>query len=539
MHRFVVLAPVLLVLSACNDSDSNPDPSRTEVENSGVAAERVLGSGVLRLVAVPEIAGDLDGDGDTQDIVLHVLDLELGTLGNTGLALDESVHDVISRPQMDCSERLVAALVDERDTGRDVDGDGTANEILSVVFDRSAGNVEHLPFAHVRLELAGDIAAFVADAGTGLALHVFDARDGSLQSPASEPAALFEVRDGLVVFALAERGAFDLNGDGDATDAAVVHVYDADARQLHNTGFAMKWPQPRPQLASGFVGFDASEAQNGGVDLDGDGDADDVVFVAVDVRAGLTRVPGFTDAGFLDQLDRDGERFLLAVSEGSGDRNGDGDTLDTSAVVYDPRTELVIDPGVSSGSRPVQSGPWLGLSVSERGEGIDLDGDGELWSHVPHVLDTRTGALTSLGFRGGWLAGLEGHLLGVRTEGGSDFTTEQELFGWRARDGAVRLTGFDTFLPDGVAGDTALFTVPEDIAGQDLNRDGDALDIVLAYYDGRTSSLRTLGLAVVGDVRLERGGRAAVLVPEADQGADLDGDGQLGSWVLHTVNLGL
>jgi len=522
-----------LVVGACQRASGSERAPL--VANLGLAAEGVYGAGRLRLVTAAESGGDLDGDGDREDLVVHVLDLELGTLLNTRVALAFDARPLpILPPPIACSDTLAVCLVSERRSGRDLDGDGQESEAMTAVYDRRTGALAFLPFAHRSLELAGDLVAFVVEEGELAALQVFDARDGSLTAPTHELARLIEVRDGLVAYSLAELGALDLNQDGDVTDASVLHVYDADARRVVNTGWNAKdgWAQ----LAGGFAGFDVSEAEQGGRDLDGDGEANDTLFVAVDPRSGLTRLPGFPDARFLSE---GGGVFLLAVSEADGDRNGDGDVLDWIAVLYDARADERLGPDVASASRPFQSGPWIGLTVSEYGEGLDLDGDGELFSTVPHVFDARSGTLSSLGFRGVWLAGLDGHLLGLRVVGGSDFVESEELFSWSAATGAVRLMGLDPLPPSGVAGDSALFQRLEDADSGDLNHDRDVADLVLVSYDGRLDAMRNLGLVVSGDVRLEAGGRAAALVFEAAQGRDLDGDGQLLSHVLHTLDLRL
>ena len=53
-----------------------------------------------------------------------------------------------------------------------------------------------------------------------------------------------------------------------------------------------------------------------------------------------------------------------------------------------------------AGSRVLLSGDWLVFDVSERGEGEDLNGDGDTWDNVAHLVD-----LSGLALRGSQLPG--------------------------------------------------------------------------------------------------------------------------------------
>jgi hypothetical protein len=72
----------------------------------------------------------------------------------------------------------------------------------------------------------------------------------------------------------------------------------------------------------------------------------------------------------------------------------------------------------------------------------------------------------------------------------------------------------------------------------DRNGDGDLTDAVLGVYDGRTGTVHNLRLATFADQGgLAPDGRSVVLVPEVQQGKDLNGDGDLLDNVLHEVFL--
>jgi hypothetical protein len=316
----------------------------------------------------------------------------------------------------------------------------------------------------------------------------------------------------------------------------VLHLYDADSSRVVNTAFAILPFTLRIQ--DGFAGFSVAETENGELDLNGDGDAGDVVFVAVEARTGLTRIPGLTDAFPPDSFGPDAMGFLLVLFEGDVDRNGDGDTSDHVALLYEPRSDRIVDSALAvSGSTLVQAGPWIGVPVGEPDQGgLDLDRDGRFDSLVPHVFDTRTARSVNLGFRGHWLAALEQQLLGLRVVIDGDVILESELFAWDPRARRVSRTGVDVLNVLGSSGDRALVSAAE--TTEDLNDDGDRLDLVLAIYEGRTGTVRSLRVATGPFAgTLSPSGMAAVLVSEEAQGVDLNGDGDLLDQVLHQIFL--
>lgn len=549
--RSKIPALALLLSAGCHSSsDSDPAPLPPVAFDLDLAALRVFGTGDLRLVAASEEAqgADLDGDGDRTGVVLHVLDMEILGLTNTGLALPPgSLRDEVPpRPVAACVDALGAFLVSEAETGADLDQDGVPDDVATWIFNGRTGALRPMPFAHSTLQLGGDLAAFVGlDAVGDGRLHVFDARDASLTTLPVEPSALLDVNDGIVAFTRDEAGVSDLNADGDVTDHSVLHLYDADTRRVVNASFAIRPFSLR--IEAGFAGFIASEGENGGLDLDGDGDADDPVFVAVDARTGLTRIPGFElsffGEVFVESSDSDPASFLASASERDLDRNGDGDLLDLVLVRYDPRSDRILDTGLAVGlagplpgaGPSVQSPSWIGASVSEAAQGgADLDGDGRTESAIPHVVDARTGRRVNLGFRGFWLAALEERLLGLRLEDRGGPSLEAELFAWDPRARAVHMTGMDVRNVLGSSGENALVTLAE--GAEDLNGDGDTEDFVLGLYEGATGTVRSLRLATStfeGSLAPVR--RAAVLVSEQAQGRDLNGDGDTLDQVLHVI----
>lgn len=540
MRTSLALVVGLVSLTACHSgSDSEPvAPLRPQVENLGVAVESVLGGGDLRLVIASEASqgADLDGDGDLEDAVVQLLDLGTGRLTNTAMAAvlpyrrgEPLRGDVVPPPAFGCTDSLAVFQADELSSGRDLDGDGTPGEIASWIYDRARDELRPLPFAHAGLELEGEVAALLETLpGGGAALHVYDARDGSLETLAEEPSSLMAVGERIVAFSVSEQGAFDLDGDGDTSDPFVLQLYDVDSGLTRNAMFAARLPV---RVRQGFAAFEVSEAERH-QDLDGDGDTLDHVLVAVEARTGPVRIPGLSEVIIADFLQSDPELFLLEARESGLDRNGDGDAADLIALAYDPVSDRLVDTGLASSLPLMRSGRWLGLSVLERDQGgMDLDGDGSSDGFVLHAFDLQTGRARNLRTFGVFLAALDHGFLGLRPASGSP----SELIAWDARSLSLRALGADARSALGIAGDVALLIVREH---EDRNGDGDANDFVLELCDGR--ALHGLGLAWSGgDCHLGPDGRGVLVVSETAQGVDLNGDGDLLDQVLHTLDLGL
>lgn len=535
--RHALLCTLALLVACHSDSGSGPAPvPEPIVHNLGLAAERIWGTGELRLVAASEAAQgrDLDGDGDQEDLVLHLLMLAGQGLINTGLALPPRFQrDEVPPPQFGCSDTQGVFQVSEAATGLDLDQDGLADEVSTWIFDRRTGALRDLGFAHGALALGGDVAAFHGSEAGEPALVVFDVRDGSLTTHPVAPQLLLGAHAGIVAFTRWEEGAFDLNADGDSADLSVLHLYDADSTRVVNASFDLATPDLR--FAGDFVGFHVSEPDSGAIDLNGDGDAEDRVLVALDLRGRTTRVLDVAGAEFAE-LTPSGPGFLLTLPEDDGDRNGDGDRLDRVMALYDPATDRLIDTGLATGlGLGIRAGRWLGVLVHEGAQGQgDLDGDGLLESAVAHVHDTLTGRSLNLGFDGFWIGAYEDQLLAARARGSA--ALEFELVVWDGSTRTVQRHGVDARNLLGSAGGRALLSLREH--DEDLNGDGDTSDFVLALHERRTGTVRSLGLATsTFQGWLGPGGQAAVLVSETAQGADLNGDGDRLDQVLHRVSV--
>ena len=272
-------------------------------------------------------ATDLNGDGDASDFVLHVFDAKAGTVTNVGL--DSGF--------LRLDKKQVAFRVSEsRQGATDLNGDGDTSDFVLHVLDAKTGTVTNVGRAVGGFQLEKDRVVFrVSEDSQGSTdlngdgdtsdsvLHLFDAKTGTTTNLGFDANAFTTDKD-RIAFIVSEsgQGATDLNADGDASDS-ILHLFDAKTGTTTNIG-----------LDSGFlrldekqVAFRVSESRQGATDLNGDGDTSDFVLHVLDAKTGTVTNVGRAVGGF--QLDKD--RIAFSVSEsaqGATDLNGDGDTSD-------------------------------------------------------------------------------------------------------------------------------------------------------------------------------------------------------------------
>lgn len=260
-----------------------------------------------------------------------------------------------------------------------------------------------------------------------------------------------------------------------------------------------------------------------------------------------------------DMIRVDGHRaaFVTHESQEATDFNGDGDTNDRVVQLYDFDTGEITNMGlaqafVMSAADLHLRGDVLAFLVYEPAEGRDLNGVGgaDYYTFVPHVHDLATGDTTNLGLEGrfpalgdGFLAFLVRESLQLEDLNGDGDMVDSVAHVYDPVTKVVRnlglpATGF------AVGSRMAVFLVRES-PGHDLNGDGDVADTVAHSYDATTGVVRNHGLAVLA-ARIA-GRFVGLMVDEAAQGADLNGDGDMVDRALQlydgdtntTVNTGL
>ncbi|MBN1418557.1 MAG: hypothetical protein JXP34_07245 [Planctomycetes bacterium] len=249
-------------------------------------------SGDLLVVGVPEPdeGEDLNGDGDIDDVVVHVHNLATGETRNTGLAAkNDDYGDGVA---MVVREDWVVLPIPEPVQGRDLNADGDQADEVLVAYNLATGET-----ASPGLAVGDRWGAFVP--GGGLYIRVRETGEGK-----------------------------DLNGDGDAVDT-VACFYDLATGRTTNTALAADFDLPYGIISPDrvmFAGLEASQGQ----DLNGDGDAEDYVLHIHDLVTGTTANLGLC-AGGGTSMDVSEDWLLLRIYERDEGRdlNRDGDLEDS------------------------------------------------------------------------------------------------------------------------------------------------------------------------------------------------------------------
>lgn len=452
----------------------------------------VAGTAILY---VPELAlgVDLNGDGDTGDRVLHTHELATGITRNWGLALGASPLVVGSR---------LVLLIEERGL-RDLNEDGDTDDRVASVLDLASGELRNLGVALV----------------------------SGLQLAATSTALYLRVDEG-------HQGGTDLNGDGDSLDS-VLHVLRHGSERVENLGLAVG----TIRAADPFAAVGVLEADQGGSDLNGDGDALDSVLHVVDPGTLRVRNLGLEFRGFGLGLPREthlplrDDVLAFGVSEaGQGqDLDGDGDLDGDVFFQLDGVSGMLWNSGLPYDRAFVWSNAsGYAILVEESAAGRDLDGDGDTDDRVLHFVERRSTLARNLGVSD--LSAVTpgaGHLvvLGTRSPDEDECSPRLDLID--VTNGAVRTLHDDAggyFNGLLQSAGFAVYYRCESLAG-DLNGDGDTEDRVLHFADLDTGATRNTRLALSEEFALDFPatfpGQVFCNVGEAEQGADLNGDGDL------------
>lgn len=444
---------------------------------------------------------DLNGDGDTEDDVLHIHELETGTTVNMQLAVGWFSNS---------SERIFA-LVDEAGQGHeDLNDDGDSRDEVLHILELDDGTTKNLRLTAERAHLTRDWLVFeVSESRQGSndlnddgdtddnVLHVHDLESGETMNLRLS-ALRFSLSGARIILSLSEveQGMRDLNGDGDPWDN-VVHVYDLESHTLSNLRLAHWLAEDRwfQWSASGDrVAIPVYEEMQGRTVLNGDGDVRDEVIHVKDLEvSSATSIELAVPEGLFWLT---GDWLVLAVSElcqGGQDLNGDGDARDYVLHVHDleqQRTSnlrLAVCKGWSISWKKVY------FRVCEDDQGAhDLNGDGDAADEVLHVHDLRSGTTTNLSVAPCSLS-ISEH--------------------WLAVDIRESAQG-----------------------GEDLNGDGDAEDCVLHLIDEARGTRVNLGLAVSW-FSLSKDWLVCKVRESSQGGTDLNGDHDAEDDVLHVVGL--
>jgi hypothetical protein len=337
------------------------------------------------------------------------------------------------------------------------------------------------------------------------------------------------------------QGGIDRNGDGDALDRQVAALVEPLGTPGRNVGLAVA----RAVVATeSLLAFEVVEPDQGGLDLNCDGDALDNVLHVLDPRTTVVTNLRLVPESFPSVPYAHEEWLSLLVPETSSstsmDLNGDGDELDRVVHVHRVGEAAPRNLGLAAVS-VVGAGQRLFFAVDEPMQAMtDLNGDGDAHDQVLFTHDLETGITSNLVVV--VLLALQGNATlvalpvsevasGLDLDGNGIVSGTIQYF-YDAELDAIVETGL---LAAGVrlTGDRLAGRYSEGFVGADWNGDTDINDHVVLVYEAGSGVLVNTGLAgepLLGEKLL------AVAVEEASQGLrDRNGDGDLFDQVVSVV----
>ncbi len=324
-----------------NASNLIPDGSEASCAGSSADMPQDDCSGIFISAPSAQSSADLNHDGDVSDTVLRVVDAR---------SADEQVKVTTIGPAavVDVAAGRAVYLSPEAEvgSGEDLNGDGDTQDRVVHLYARGDSGARNLAIAASDVALSNSwLAILVSEADQGGIDRNGDGDHAdtvvcvaSLAAPADcrnlrRAADQVQIAGSLVAMLTPEAmQGEDLNGDGDLADR-VLAVYDPATDTLINTGYAAEEMVVGPNL----IAFRTSEAKQGAVDLNGDGDHDDFVLQVFDVQSrtvinsGQAATPcrlEACDPRVPYRVLQSSVRFLTLEAEQSRDLNGDGDESD-------------------------------------------------------------------------------------------------------------------------------------------------------------------------------------------------------------------
>lgn len=322
------------------------DPATRTVESLGMeCSDRFRAAGDWIATSTSEVmqgAKDLNGDGDTGDVVAQLYQISTKKWTNTGL---ECTFEIELTPKL-----MAVGTAEARQGNKDMNGDGDTTDVVCQVWDLAKAT----PF------------------NTG--------RDCSIDLSADA---------NVVGFICAEnnQGKTDLNGNKEVGDE-VAHAYVLGASAPVNIG---RDASGGLVAVGGKVAFSCSETIQGLRDMNGDKDADDLALLIYDpVKHAVANVNYAVDG----QLIGFGSNLAFRVAEidqGDRDINRDGDPDDTCLAICNVATNSVSVPGYASAEYFHLADGWVGFGVMEIEQGDrDLNADGDSDDEIVHLARLKT-----------------------------------------------------------------------------------------------------------------------------------------------------
>ena len=516
-----------------------------------LSSSTLEGDGDLWLLAVPEIAGDFNGDGDQFDRVLHVYSLARDEMTNLGFAVpapELMCTNDPGRPAAILHGDRVVFLVSELAQGLDLNADGDSFDFVLHVYDASRRTVINSGFSAVWSDPLG--MAWVGDSvffsvyepsqgdqdldgdgsSAGTVLHRFELSTGEVRSlrrlgwvpdvPPGEWGGI-QVQENAV--------SSDLNGDGDEADL-VYHVFD-ERGSLVNSGLAGPTsPGTRGYHDDGIWLLEVDEGSQWNGDTNGNGITTEPFYFTFDPASGATERIALPPFARIAGPPHDGV-VPFSVHEGPAqeDLNGDGDTSDMVFALASLRSGVVWVSDVAAQFwSPLAAQGRFAFFGAEREHERDLNGDGDQLDRVLQLLDAPTGETVNTGIAcsgyevvGERIAIYRDEPLELMDWNGDGDTSDRVLFVLDPLTLDLENVGWPVWYRHDAREGRLLFSTGELQHGRDANGDGDLDDYLLLEYDGRTGGVEEYVLHA-GAARLTSDG---FLLLHCEDGRDLNGDG--------------
>lgn len=543
----------------CTLSPDLSSPTESGKDASTLPFVACNGQVGFRTSELAEDDSDLNLDGDTNDFVFQVLDLDTSLITNVGI--DGS--GVLA-----CGGDYFAFGVSEaREDNHNLNGDFDSTDFVLHVYDASADSIDNVGLAVTQVVVSDSLVAFtVPESGEGVdlngdldlldqVLHVYDPATTVTTNVGQATIGALQINGHVVAFLTPEGGQGQiLNNDGDTSDN-VVQVYDAALSVLTNT---MQHADDAILFDGDVVAFRTNERRQGIGTLNGDNDLRDSVPQVYCVTGATCATAGVTQTvpiAALNSLALSGDylAFVSRERDQGVDMNADNDRRDHVLHVYRISTGTVTSSSLASTARtPAISGNYVAFLVPERAQArTDLNGDGDTNDAVYHVYDASSSSATNTlrgthpGERRFQASG--DYLAFVTTErnnGRTDATGDGD-----ARDVLVELWQLSSAGPSqcgeiaadrstsiNLADGKVVFRASERDTGDDLNGDLAMNDKVVAILDGVGNSIEVLDIEAlhVGNQQdfLIEDGHIVYRAREATVFLDLNNDGDTEDNVL-------
>lgn len=225
---------------------------------------------------------DLNGDGDTNDHVLHLYDFRNAQL--TNLQISARPNDLLPVTTTGVVMYTRSELIE----GLDLNNDGDLLDHFGYAYDSTTETT--LPLGHwPRSAVAGE-NSFVYQVWEKFAeqdlngdgdqrdrvFQFYDAATGEVRNLGFVAGGSRYLGNKRTVSLSVHEQTEDLNGDGDLSDV-VLQLYDVENGEVSNLGFATRRDRVFSETKEDFLAFNVVERSEGESDLNRDGDFEDEI----------------------------------------------------------------------------------------------------------------------------------------------------------------------------------------------------------------------------------------------------------------------